>query len=87
VRAFVLGFDRAARFQFEQPMDMSGHSFRDIDPPCYSERFHEPRGVDRIAPDIERHPAVTDDTGNDRASMDADAQLHGIFSNRFASRL
>src|SRR5262245_44312696 len=86
VRTLVLGLDKAARLQFEQPPDMSGHGFRDVDSPRDPECFHEPRGVDRIAPDIEGHPTATDDTGNDWSSMDADAQLHGIFSNPFASR-
>ena len=30
---------------------------------------------------------MTDDTGNDRSSMDADAQLHSVSSNTFASCL
>lgn len=73
VRAFVLGLDGAARLQFEQPLDMSGHSFGYVDPAGNAEGFHERRGVDRIAPDVEGHPAIADDAGNDRPGMDADA--------------
>jgi hypothetical protein len=85
VRALVLGLDAAAWLQVEQLMDMPGHGFRNIDPPRCPERLHEPRGVDRVAPDVEGHPAVADHAGNDRSGMDADAQLQGMFSDRFTS--
>ena len=87
VRAFVLGLDGAARLQFEQPLDMSGHGLGYVDPAGNAEGFHEPRGVDRIAPDVEGHPAATDDTGNDWTGMDADSQLRGIFSEPFTPGL
>lgn len=82
----VLCFDRTARLQVEQPIDMSGHGFRNVDPPGYSERFHEPCGVDRVASDIEAHPAVADDAGNDRSGMDADAQLQVVIPGCLALR-
>src|SRR5689334_573389 len=87
VRALVLGFDTAARLQFKEPVDTSSHGFADIDPPRDPARFHEPRGVDGIAPDIERHPATANYTGDDRPGMYADAQVQRIFSNRLAPHL
>ena len=62
VRAFVLDHDGTARFQIEQPLDVSGDGFRDVDPSRDPKGFHEPRGVNRVAPDIKGQPAVTDHT-------------------------
>src|SRR2546423_15605366 len=56
-------------------MDASSHRFRDVDPPGYAARFHEPRGVDRVPPDIECKPAVADDPGKDRSGMYSDTQF------------
>src|SRR5262245_36102567 len=75
VRTFVLGLHRTARLQFEQSLDMTGHGLRHVDPSCHAERFHEPCGIDRIAPYIERHSAIADNAGDDGPGMDADAQL------------
>ena len=60
VGALVFGLDAASRLQVEQPLDMSGYGFGDVDPSRDPECFHEPGGIDRVAPDIESHPAVAD---------------------------